>query len=190
MHYVRESLERPHKPVMAYTLGAPLCALILRFSGAKGWILLIYGGIDFALAVGLVFYVRYCLSLWYWFTRRNLTWNLAFGLSVSCGILALPSSLCCGGIMAGVLAAPLAFGLLSLAGLYADRLWPRARRFMDSRNCLECGYNLTGNVSGVCPECGAESGVWPPETPGSTNALEELKQVLDDDSAVGGGSKK
>ena len=20
--------------------------------------------------------------------------------------------------------------------------------------CLECGYNLTGNVSGVCPECG------------------------------------
>ncbi|GMU23406.1 MAG: hypothetical protein AMXMBFR13_34840 [Phycisphaerae bacterium] len=22
------------------------------------------------------------------------------------------------------------------------------------RQCLECGYNLTGNVSGVCPECG------------------------------------
>jgi hypothetical protein len=21
--------------------------------------------------------------------------------------------------------------------------------------CLKCGYNLTGNVSGVCPECGA-----------------------------------
>ncbi|GJM24249.1 MAG: hypothetical protein DHS20C16_06640 [Phycisphaerae bacterium] len=20
--------------------------------------------------------------------------------------------------------------------------------------CLDCGYNLTGNVSGVCPECG------------------------------------
>ncbi|UCD27323.1 MAG: hypothetical protein JSV03_09325 [Planctomycetota bacterium] len=20
--------------------------------------------------------------------------------------------------------------------------------------CLKCGYNLTGNVSGVCPECG------------------------------------
>ncbi len=23
--------------------------------------------------------------------------------------------------------------------------------------CLPCGYNLTGNVSGVCPECGAET---------------------------------
>ena len=20
--------------------------------------------------------------------------------------------------------------------------------------CLNCGYNLTGNVSGICPECG------------------------------------
>ena len=20
--------------------------------------------------------------------------------------------------------------------------------------CLDCGYNLTGNVSGICPECG------------------------------------
>ena len=24
--------------------------------------------------------------------------------------------------------------------------------------CLECGYNLTGNVTGVCPECGATAG--------------------------------
>lgn len=24
--------------------------------------------------------------------------------------------------------------------------------------CLTCGYNLTGNVSGVCPECGAAAG--------------------------------
>ena len=21
-------------------------------------------------------------------------------------------------------------------------------------HCLDCGYNLTGNVSGICPECG------------------------------------
>ena len=24
--------------------------------------------------------------------------------------------------------------------------------------CLKCGYNLTGNVSGVCPECGEPAG--------------------------------
>jgi hypothetical protein len=31
------------------------------------------------------------------------------------------------------------------------RRWRRQRRGM----CAACGYDLTGNVSGVCPECGA-----------------------------------
>ncbi len=28
------------------------------------------------------------------------------------------------------------------------------RRRDRSGFCVECGYNLTGNISGVCPECG------------------------------------
>ncbi len=28
----------------------------------------------------------------------------------------------------------------------------RRRRLPD--HCKKCGYNLTGNVSGICPECG------------------------------------
>ncbi len=28
------------------------------------------------------------------------------------------------------------------------------RRRLRMNHCLECGYDLTGNVSGVCPECG------------------------------------
>jgi hypothetical protein len=30
----------------------------------------------------------------------------------------------------------------------------RRRRRYTNRPCLACGYDLTGNVSGVCPECG------------------------------------
>ena len=30
---------------------------------------------------------------------------------------------------------------------YVDRRFPRG-------HCQRCGYNLTGNVSGACPECG------------------------------------
>ena len=30
------------------------------------------------------------------------------------------------------------------------------RRRIPPGHCQECGYNLTGNVSGVCPECGAK----------------------------------
>ena len=32
------------------------------------------------------------------------------------------------------------------------RRWRRRRKGL----CITCGYDLTGNVSGVCPECGAE----------------------------------
>lgn len=33
---------------------------------------------------------------------------------------------------------------------------PQVPRYVppDHPTCIECGYNLTGNVSGVCPECG------------------------------------
>ncbi|MFH1746135.1 MAG: hypothetical protein ABIG44_03720 [Planctomycetota bacterium] len=33
-------------------------------------------------------------------------------------------------------------------------LWWRDRRRIPPGHCRKCGYNLTGNVSGVCPECG------------------------------------
>jgi hypothetical protein len=33
-------------------------------------------------------------------------------------------------------------------------LWWRDRRRIPLGHCQHCGYNLTGNVSGVCPECG------------------------------------
>jgi predicted Zn-ribbon and HTH transcriptional regulator len=36
-------------------------------------------------------------------------------------------------------------------------LWWRDRRRIPPGHCQSCGYNLTGNVSGVCPECGAEA---------------------------------
>ena len=30
----------------------------------------------------------------------------------------------------------------------------RASRCSTAQRCLSCGYNLTGNTSGICPECG------------------------------------
>jgi hypothetical protein len=34
-------------------------------------------------------------------------------------------------------------------------LWKRCRRRRRPGHCRRCGYDLTGNVSGVCPECGS-----------------------------------
>lgn len=33
-------------------------------------------------------------------------------------------------------------------------LWWLDRRIIQPGHCRKCGYDLTGNVSGVCPECG------------------------------------
>lgn len=35
---------------------------------------------------------------------------------------------------------------------------PECGRAIDTRFCMTCGYNLTGNASGVCPECGQAVG--------------------------------
>jgi hypothetical protein len=39
--------------------------------------------------------------------------------------------------------------------LHRAYLLERRRNHELSRFCPACGYNLTGNTSGVCPECGA-----------------------------------
>jgi hypothetical protein len=45
-------------------------------------------------------------------------------------------------------------------------LWLVAARTatLDPGRCRACGYDLTGNVSGVCSECGAPTGEQPAES--------------------------
>jgi hypothetical protein len=42
----------------------------------------------------------------------------------------------------------------SIVAIPTAFLWWRDRRRIPPGHCRKCGYNLTGNVSGVCPECG------------------------------------
>ena len=44
-------------------------------------------------------------------------------------------------------------GLSLLIIIVVSVLWPAPKRY-PAHCCPQCGYNLTGNVSGVCPECG------------------------------------
>ncbi len=41
---------------------------------------------------------------------------------------------------------------LLAAAIVTVWLWRSDRKFKSG--CVECGYDLTGNISGVCPECG------------------------------------
>ena len=49
------------------------------------------------------------------------------------------------------------FGALMLFGWGAAWLFFRRGQLLDPTACRICGYNLTGNVSGICPECGTET---------------------------------
>jgi hypothetical protein len=48
-------------------------------------------------------------------------------------------------------------GAASMAfAIYASREQHRRLSNSDPGVCVSCGYDLTGNVSGVCPECGTK----------------------------------
>ena len=62
-----------------------------------------------------------------------------------------PSCHLSGGIRAIVVPLWIPFLLVVAPTTY---LWYRDRRRPPPGHCRSCHYNLTGNVSGVCPECG------------------------------------
>jgi hypothetical protein len=64
----------------------------------------------------------------------------AGGLRIWCGTVPLP--------VVGAI-----FGVLPTGRLIAIR---RARHKRRAGHCASCSYDLTGNVSGVCPECGVK----------------------------------
>jgi hypothetical protein len=53
-----------------------------------------------------------------------------------------------------ILALAWTLGLLAYWGRRAVAHFRSVDRRLGGR-CIRCGYDLTGNVSGVCPECGA-----------------------------------
>lgn len=55
------------------------------------------------------------------------------------------------------LAALLAAMPLLVGFIAALRTWHRRRQRRRRNQCIPCGYDLTGNTSGVCPECGGRA---------------------------------
>jgi len=57
-----------------------------------------------------------------------------------------------------IITCPVWFAVLSLLGSWAALVFTSSWRLRLRRRkrglCTACGYNLTGNISGICPECG------------------------------------
>jgi hypothetical protein len=61
-------------------------------------------------------------------------------------------------------------GCATAAGVVNRRWGTQLRHRPRPGLCLRCGYNLTGNLSGVCPECGAAVVASPSNAPGAVAA--------------------
>lgn len=72
---------------------------------------------------------------------------LAIGVAPSVAML----TLLLGNIIAVLLTSVCCF---ILAVIFVGARLPDRPELIDPTKCKTCGYNLTGNVSGICPECG------------------------------------
>lgn len=70
--------------------------------------------------------------------------------------------------LSGMLFGLVSYAISLLASLFADRVLNAYRVILAGSRCAYCGYDLTGNVSGRCPECGTAI-----EAPSATAADEE-----------------
>jgi hypothetical protein len=117
---------------------------------------------------------QYGLSLMGWkllrgrlrMTRRRVLRSLAISALVAPVALLLAVTIVDGSIMViahtGIIDLPTGVITWILYFVVAPVLLHRLLLLRRSKRvkplCRRCGYNLTGNVSGVCPECGAETG--------------------------------
>lgn len=72
---------------------------------------------------------------------------------------------------------------LVIATLGLSAIQVRRRRPLITRPTCRCGYDLTGNVSGVCPECGT------PTARGRVDRWAEVAEALEHTQGSGGGQE-
>ena len=143
--------------------GVTLCVLLFALWLASGWWEL---GIEYGvqdartkppsdvyfvyLSGGDVYFQSpippYCGGDWWWHCNR-LEHRFWFGSGVYFVWFHSPPELI-------YLRAPLWLPLLLISLPTGFLFWSDHRRRMRSDCCIKCGYNLTGNTSGKCPECG------------------------------------
>jgi hypothetical protein len=158
MRYIRENPRRPIPLIGAYALLVLGYLIACRFLGARA--AMFSGLVVLLLPVPLSVYCHYYVK------RKNGTALFDQMLAIS-GIVGVgcfflfghmtlrPRQFDLGGaFVSALIGGTLVCGMCMIAGAVAELFFARRRRFVTSGFCSKCNYDLTGNVSGRCPECG------------------------------------
>ncbi len=155
---VEEDIEAPNGALGIYApvvlLGALLIRVLTHSSGFFESMCLC------GLAPVLVVYCYYHVRSENEHLRRRFRIYLSALTAIACAIL-----LSHGGLRVRALdpVNALVFGVCSgvtthliglIVGAVADLFLDRVRQFVNPQECRTCAYDLTGNTSGICPECG------------------------------------
>lgn len=144
----------------AFGMSALLLAALIRWRGTEPMVIPFLLGLECAAALIVMLDVRLCLRD----SGRSAYGLCQAAIMLACfnvpTVLTLTLPVGIGDVahIAFALAAMtmLVTGLTVLAsGFIAWRLWGVST---DPNDCRSCGYNLTGNESGCCPECGTVIG--------------------------------
>jgi peptidoglycan/LPS O-acetylase OafA/YrhL len=160
MRYIREDLHHVRTIVLVYALVVAL-GLLLALTVPVGAPRIIVSGLVLLGAIPATIWCQYWRSDEGDPHRHELITPIA--ITVGLGSVAFylfnwlfmfgcinPFAVFVGGCAA-------TFGLCYAATRIAEPLLQRVRQFVpegDYHICMKCGYDLTGNVSGRCPECG------------------------------------
>jgi hypothetical protein len=155
---VDEDAEAPSKALRTYAVVVLVAALLVRLLAQTAGFLA--SMCLCGLAPLLVVHCHYHVGPEHEGFRRRFRVVLSTVTALGCAILVSYGGL---RVRSLDLGSALVFGVgggmvthlmgLIVSGL-ADLFLKRLRRFVNPQECRTCGYDLTGNTSGTCPECG------------------------------------
>jgi len=155
---VEEDIDAPTALLRTYAAVAVFVALLIRvLTQSSGFLesMCLCG-----LAPLLVVYLHYYVSREHERLRRRWRVLLSAVTALCCAILLSHGGLKSRSLDLGsALLFGMGGGLVThligfIIGAVADPILGRVRQFLEPQECRGCGYDLTGNVSGICPECG------------------------------------
>ena len=135
--------------IRLYLVAAGAIFLAVEHRGSKDWFPIAVG---FVAAMALWFLIDLLMELA--LERRGRVWPQILFLAICAaaaaagGAVLLKPEPLVGLMLLGISA----IGVWAALGMYFG--WPGFRRRFKPNECQHCGYDLSGNVSGVCPECG------------------------------------